>query len=264
MTPAEAKVSFYVIAHEPGAENPSIPTWANHSQNPAGLDNHTARNATRIEIEEVPGAFQLINLASADECRRILNLTESLGYLPDAAVSLPRSIRHNDSFTWLADKATHDLLWQRFAGLINQDPGMLSKQAALGLNARFRFYRYGPGDYFEAHTDGSWPGSEVIDGELVADAYGDRMSQLTFLLFLSDSYEGGRTQFYIDPNNPQRPARDPIHARLVSISTPLGSALCFPHGMHPLHCLHRSETITAGTKYILRSYVLFSLGDINR
>ena len=27
--------SFYIIAHEPGAEHPAIPTWANQSENPA-------------------------------------------------------------------------------------------------------------------------------------------------------------------------------------------------------------------------------------
>jgi hypothetical protein len=30
--------SFYVVAREPGAENPSLPTWANHNANPAALD----------------------------------------------------------------------------------------------------------------------------------------------------------------------------------------------------------------------------------
>ena len=32
---------------------------------------------------------------------------------------------------------------------------------ALGINARFRFYRYQAGDYFKPHTDGAWPGSRA-------------------------------------------------------------------------------------------------------
>ena len=28
---------FYIVAREPGAENPSLPTWANNSVNPVGL-----------------------------------------------------------------------------------------------------------------------------------------------------------------------------------------------------------------------------------
>jgi hypothetical protein len=45
----------------------------------------------------------------------------------------------------------------------------------------------------------------------------------------------------------------------VDIRTPLGAALCFPHGMHPLHCLHSSQAIQSGVKYIIRSDVLFEL-----
>jgi hypothetical protein len=43
----------------------------------------------------------------------------------------------------------------------------------------------------------------------------------------------------------------------VDIRTPAGSVLCFPHGMHPLHRVHSSVPISRGTKYIIRSDVLF-------
>ena len=67
----------------------------------------------------------------------------------------------------------------------------------LGLNNRFRFYRYSKGDYFKPHTDGSWPHSKIINGEFVDDAYGDgRESAMTFLILLSDDYDGGETVFY--------------------------------------------------------------------
>ena len=33
---------------------------------------------------------------------------------------------------------------------------------AVGLNARFRCYKYQGGDYFKFHTDGSWPGSLAV------------------------------------------------------------------------------------------------------
>ncbi|MCZ6471658.1 MAG: oxidoreductase, partial [Gammaproteobacteria bacterium] len=103
---------------------------------------------------------------------------------------------------------------------------------------------------FSPHTDGSWPGSKVIDRQLIANAFSDRWSQLTFLLFLSDEYEGGRTQFYLRSNNHDE-------ATVVNVQTPVGGVLCFPHGMHPLHCLHSSEAIVSGSKYIIRSDVLF-------
>ena len=90
----------------------------------------------------------------------------------------------------------------------------------------------------------------MVDGELLDNAYDDRWSQLTFLLFLNDDFEGGATRFYLDPAD---------KTRVVDVRTPRGGALCFPHGMHPLHCVHGSQPITAGTKYIIRSDVLFEL-----
>lgn len=249
---------FYVIAREPGAEHPAIPTWASHVSNPAKLSTTPPMEVTRRNISGVPGAFQLEGVLAADECRRLIEVTETLGYLEDAAVSLPRSIRHNNSATWVADDTTVDLLWQRCQSLFHPSDDFGGK-AAVGLNARFRFYRYGEGDYFGAHTDGSWPGSRVVDGELIGNAYADRWSQLTFLLFLSADFEGGATRFYLDQANPGQPARGTEGSHSVDIRTPLGGALCFPHGMHPLHCLHGSEAISAGIKYIIRSDVLFEL-----
>jgi len=251
---------FFVVAHEPGAEHPALPTWANHGPNPAGLAPARASAAERIDIDDVPGAFQLLNVLDARECQALMRLTEACGYLPDAAVSLPRAIRHNDNMTWVADEVTAHILWQRCAHAVNQAPALFQGRRAVGLNARFRFYRYATGDYFAPHTDGAWPGSKVAEGKLVTDAYGDRWSQLSFVLFLNDAYVGGSTGFYVSATDPTRPARKGEAAVEVSIRTPTGAALCFPHGLHPLHCLHRSESIVSGTKYIMRTDVLVKTG----
>ena len=249
---------FYIIAREPGAENPAIPTWASRVENPAALATDQATPVTRRDISSVPGAFQLLDVLTSDECARLVTLTESLGYLADAAVSLPRSIRHNHNATWVADDRSIDIIWQRCQAQFRGDEDFEGKRA-LGINARFRFYRYQQGDYFAPHSDGSWPGSRVIDGELVTNAFDDRWSQLTLLLFLSDDYVGGATQFYVDSDDPARPARGLEGAQKIELRTPLGAALCFPHGMHPLHCLHSSQAIQSGVKYIIRSDVLFEL-----
>ena len=239
---------LYIIARQPGAENPSIPTWAGRSDNPTALADMPSLQVTRKEVDGVPGAFQLLNVLAPDECERLIALTERLGYLADAAVSLPRSVRHNDSATWVADDVTTRLLWRRCSLHIHRSD--FGGKQAVGLNARFRFYRYGEGDFFGPHTDGSWPGSRVVDGKLIDDAYDDRWSQLTFLLFLSADFEGGATRFYVDPYD---------RRASVDVRTPLGGALCFPHGEHPLHCVHGSEPIASGVKYIIRSDVLFEL-----
>ncbi len=246
---------FYVIAREPGAEHPEIPTWACRADNPAALAEAAPSAVTRSDVDGVPGAFQLLGVLGADECRSLVELGETCGYLGDAAVSLGRDIRHNDSFTWIADDETCARIWQRCAGLV--DP--IAGRPALGINARFRFYRYQVGDYFGPHTDGAWPGSRIVDGELVTNAFPDRYSQLTILLFLSDDYDGGATQFQVSATDPSRPARFGETVTTVDIRTPLGGALCFPHGSHPQHCVHASTPITQGSKYIIRSDVLFEL-----
>ena len=250
---------FYIVAHEPGAEHHAIPTWASRRDNPAELASDRPPSDRRQSIRDVPGAFQIFDVLDTGECARLVTMTETLGYLEDAAVSLPRSIRHNDNATWVADDETNRIIWNRCAALLQDEDGILGGKAALGINSRFRFYRYGPGDYFAPHSDGAWPGSRVIDDELIANAYDDRFSQLSLLLFLSDQYEGGATQFLVSKSDPALPARNNADMNVVDVRTPLGAVLCFPHGNHPLHCLHASQKIVSGYKYIIRTDVLFEL-----
>ena len=254
------KNEFYIVAHEPGAENPAIPTWANRDSNPIPLArDYNTDIIQRQEATPVPGAFQLLNVLSSSECRRLIDLSEQLGYLKDAAVSLPRQIRHNDNVVWVTDEQTDTILWNRVAPLVGQDLDISDGKKPLGLNARFRFYRYAAGDYFKFHSDGAWPGSRVIEGNLVANAYPDRYSLMTFLLFLNDGYTGGSTRFRVRADDPGLPARRFGHVREVDIRTPKGAALCFPHGTHPLHCVHSGETVLGGSKYIIRTDILYEI-----
>ncbi|MFA0812414.1 prolyl hydroxylase family protein [Microbulbifer epialgicus] len=247
---------FYVIAREPGAEHPALPTWATHRENPASLSGHTPSNIERRDIAEVPGAFQLLNIFSAEECQRLIDITEAVGYLPDAAVSLPRDVRHNDNLTWVVDESTERLIWRRVQDLMQDPEGYFGGREPVGINQRFRFYRYGTGDYFKFHTDGAWPGSRIIDGQLIANGYPDRFSEMTFLVLLSEDFDGGATRFRVNPDNPlQQPSRSAIQD--IDVRTPAGSVLCFPHGMHPLHRIHSSMPIERGVKYIIRTDILF-------
>jgi hypothetical protein len=252
-------LDFYVVAKEPGAEHPALPTWANENANPIELDQDRLAKVERVEVENVPGAYQLLDILSLDECRRFIELTESLGYLPDAPVSLPRSVRHNHNVTWVVDEQTDETIWLRCKDLATDDRGFFDNKEALGINARFRFYRYEKGDFFSPHTDGAWPGSRVIERQLITDAYPDRFSQMSFLIFLSDDFEGGNTQFCVNKSGPTEPARNQEEAEWVGVRTPAGGVLCFPHGYHPLHCLHSSEEIASGVKYIIRTDMLFEI-----
>ena len=251
---------FYVVAYEPGADNPRIPTWANRDSNPCALaTDYSWEEVQFIKLAGVPAAFQLLNVLSMSECRRMIEMSESLGYLKDAAVSLPREIRHNDNVVWVTDEQTDGLIWQRVAPFFEKTSKISQGKKPLGLNARFRFYRYGTGDFFKFHSDGAWPGSRVIEEELVANAYADRFSMMTFLLYLNDNYQGGATRFQVNARNSEEPARYYNEVNEVDVYTPAGAALCFPHGRHPQHCIHSGETILEGTKYIIRTDVLYEL-----
>ena len=247
--------NFYVVAREHGQERTDLPTWADRRAGNIRFDEQPATDPHRRDIEGVPGAFQLLNLLSADECQQFMQITDALGYHLDAPVSLPHSVRHNTNTNWIVDESVDEPMWERARTLI---PELVGGEPALGFNARFRFYRYAAGDYFKPHTDAAWPGSRVRGGELVHDAYGDRLSQMTCLIFLSDGFEGGRTQFYVNPNTGE-PATNPDEMQIVSVVTPKGAALFFPHGFHPQHCLHAGEPVSAGVKYIIRTDVLFGV-----
>ena len=234
---------FYVVSKEPGHTEPDLPVWA--CTEPGGLryDEIPAAVIERKDLPEIPGAFLLLNVLNDGECDRFVQISEALGYHGDAPVSLPRSIRHNSNFNWIVDESVDGPIWDRCRGFFGASE--FDSQQPMGLNARFRFYRYGRGDFFDPHTDGAWPGSRVVNGRLVADSYGDRLSQITALIFLSDGYEGGRTLFHTGPG------------LIVPVHTPKGAILCFPHGMHPQHCVHAGEEVTAGQKYIIRTDVLY-------
>ncbi len=236
-------LEFYVVAREAGHSDSDLPTWASVESGAIQFESSPETPIIRQDLTDVPGGFQLLNVLSHQECDQFIKISETLGYHGDAPVSLPRSVRHNDSFNWVVDDSIDGAIWDRCQNMF--EASSLGGQQSLGLNARFRFYRYGVGDFFSPHTDGAWPGSRVLNGQLTADAYGDRISQMTFLIFLSDGYEGGRTLFHTSPTT------------VASVHTPKGAALVFPHGMHPQHCIHAGEEVTRGQKYIIRTDVLF-------
>ncbi|MGB6020632.1 MAG: oxidoreductase [Sulfurimonadaceae bacterium] len=247
------------MAYEVGAENTPVPTWASKEENPLALDEAYDKTVQRVEVDSVPGAFQLLDLFTKDECEHFVKTTELLGYSEDASVSLPRSVRHNENLVWVADDTTHDIIWDRCKTLMDDNNNIFNGKKPLGLNKRFRIYKYAQGDFFRPHTDGAWPGSSVVDKKLITNAYRDRYSQMTFLILLSDDFTGGATEFYVDKNDPSKPAKRSEDVMVVDVKTPRGGVLCFPHGTHPLHCLHSSEEILSGVKYIVRTDLLFEL-----
>mmetsp|Transcript_9251 Transcript_9251/g.16667 ORF Transcript_9251/g.16667 Transcript_9251/m.16667 type:complete len:253 (-) Transcript_9251:58-816(-) len=239
---------FRVAAREPGAVRSDLPTFA-VSGNLIKFDDTNKPALEREELPDIPGAFMLHNVLTAAECDQLIEASEHMGYTEDAAVSLGRDIRQNQNCVWIAQDDLATIPFERCKPML---PVERMFGEAVGVNARWRFYKYGPGDIFKAHTDGSWPGSGIDpqDGSVVRDAYGDRWSLLTWVLYLNDDFKGGSTRFFLDGSKtqdvPEAPARK-------------GSVLCFYHGHHPLSHVHEGGKVHEGTKYIIRSDVLYKL-----
>jgi hypothetical protein len=249
------KETFKVIAYEPGFHAPALPTWTDNLSNEDVFStSFDTSKVKRVEVPEVPGAFQLLNVLTEEETQKLIDISENLGYDEDSPVSLPHEVRHNENFNWVVSEVIDKTIWERSQHLVTEE---WKGQTAKGINARFRFYKYKEGDFFKPHTDGAWPGSRVIDDKLITNAYPGLYSQYTFLILLSDDFDGGATQFMVSKSNPSEPAKTESDIQLVNVRTPRGGVLCFPHGTHPLHCLHSSEEITKGTKYIIRTDILF-------
>lgn len=104
-------------------------------------------------------------------------------------------------------------------------PFVVDGVSPLGLNERFRFYRYESGQRFKRHIDGRYKRNE------------NEESRITFMVYLNDDYTGGQTRF-----------------KDVVIQPRKGMALFFIHEQK-----HESIPITEGAKYVLRSDVMYTI-----
>ena len=165
---------------------------------------------------------------TAKECQRCIELMEAQGPSP-APISTSRGfvmrpeVRSNSRVIF-DDRRLAAELFDRLAAHI---PSQLLHMRALGVNERFRFYRYQPGQRFALHQDGTFARSA------------DERSLLTFLIYLNHDFTGGETAF---PEEGQR------------IRPQTGMALLFQHLL-----VHEGCPVRSGVKYALRSDIMYRL-----
>jgi hypothetical protein len=170
------------------------------------------------------GIYTIDRFLSAEECRAHISATEAAGYEEATVNTRKGSVANpdirNNSRLILDDLRLAESLWSRLHSSI---PSFLSGRQAIGLNERFRFYRYSPSERFSGHTDAPY---ERPNGE---------KSLLTFMVYLSADFSGGETAFQETVIKPE-----------------LGLALLFRHEL-----FHEGRPVIAGMKYVLRSDVMF-------
>jgi prolyl 4-hydroxylase len=139
-------------------------------------------------IRTIPGAF------SAEECARFLRRAEDVGFhaapITTAAGFVMAPEIRNNTRVMLDDAPLAATLWERLGAAV---PRRLGRFSAVGLNERFRFYRYGPGERFAWHYDGAFQRSP------------EEQSLVTLLIYLDEACEGGSTDFDLpDRDEPLR------------------------------------------------------------
>ncbi len=170
-----------------------------------------------------PRAFSLERFLSADECAALIALAEREGFAAagvrtaDGPKAMP-AIRNNER-AMLAAPDWVALIWQRLGRV---ELPRLEGESALGLPRELRFYKYLPGQRFKMHKDGPWREDGLT-------------SRLTLLVYLNDGFTGGDTDF-----------------RDFRVKPEAGAALLFVHDTW-----HEGAAIEAGTKYVLRSDVMY-------
>ena len=183
---------FRVIHHEKGADRrPANKFDLDIYGQTAPVLDYTVDPAVKQELVPVPfvqGAFAMVDVLSKSECAQIIAAAEAVGYAADEPAGASFSNGSTGTgraaaLVWLADSSSLDPLYERCKPLLPQE---LGGGKLAGLNARWRLYRYGQEAVYRPHVDGAWPGSGIKDGILEYDAFGDRWSRLTFLLYLND------------------------------------------------------------------------------
>ena len=174
-----------------------------------------------------PLVFTIADVFGPAECDAAIARAEQIGF--DAApittgtgfVMRPE-VRNND-------RAMFDdveLAAELFGRIRDMLPRRMCGRRPVGVNERFRCYRYMPGQQFKAHYDGAFQRTAR------------ERSELTLMIYLNDGFTGGGTSF-LDFD--------------VDVAPRRGMALLFQHEV-----LHEGCAVESGVKYVLRSDVMYA------
>ena len=174
--------------------------------------------------------FVIDDFLSKEECVQLITIAEDVGF-EEAKVQIGyghqsaiKSVRNNERIFY-ENKELASKFYNRAKPWLNPSVGIYN---LTGLNELFRFYKYSPGQRFKMHNDGSYERNNT------------ECSFYTFLLYLNDDFAGGETEF----------------ENICTVSPKSGSLLVF---IHPLR--HEGKTLISGTKYALRSDVMYKLAE---
>ncbi|MBF5045853.1 MULTISPECIES: 2OG-Fe(II) oxygenase [Myxococcaceae] len=182
--------------------------------------------------------FLVREALSRAECAEVISEAEA-AHFSATGRDYPPSYRDNDRLV-RDDAGLAERLFARLRPLL---PAQLEDAQGRhwrlhGLNPRFRYCRYREGQRFCIHQDGAWSPRPGV------------RSQLTLMLYLNDArdFRGGHTRYYAE--------RGADSALLGTVQPEAGTAIVFDHALW-----HDGEAVTQGTKYVMRTDVLYTCED---
>ncbi|TEB36156.1 hypothetical protein FA13DRAFT_1727721 [Coprinellus micaceus] len=212
--------------------------------------------AEKIELEcTVVMEDQILiidDLFSPQECKEYVKFIDNLPLelTPPPKKDEATRVNHRFSITSLDfSQKLHSLLSPHLPSFPYPSSVHPKRRAALAegsprhphsFNSNIRIYKYTKGQYFGPHYDDS-----------VKDALTGDTSEWTLLIYLTgeeDGVQGGETLFHQDQRGKPRETITPPLKR--------GSALLHRHGFECM--LHEGSPVLKGTKYVLRSDLMFT------
>jgi prolyl 4-hydroxylase len=174
--------------------------------------------------QNVTDVFVVEEFLDDDQCANFRKLLDHA----DKTLRVDDRFRNNDRVTLTEPELAAGMFKMLHGGVsLHSEPGF----QPVGCNPRFHVYSYNkPGDQFTLHADQPY----ILD---------DTISFYTVLVYLSDEYDGGEA--LIGGTEKFRPDR--------------GTALVFPH-----YILHGAAPLVSGTRYTLRTDVMYRSAKLGR
>lgn len=192
-------------------------------------------------IEPFDHMWIVDDLLDSEECHLLIQRTEEIGYGRTGYNPLYRgNLRLICDDIQLADK-----LWVRIQQLLGSDFYLNDqhgrKWIPVGLNPRFRYAKYYPGDQFGRHAD---------------DCYQDKstkqMSMLTVNIYLNKC-DSGATRFYYYEND-----EHDDKSQIIDILPDFGKCVIFRQ-LPEAEYIHAGLKVESGLKYLMRTDVMFRM-----
>ncbi len=186
----------------------------------------------RLILERPYYCVNLGRVFSEDECERLIQYTEEIGYEP-ALINAEGGEQVLDTSIRKSSRAViddHSFAIEITERIREELPTYMGDGFYLsGCSERMRFLKYEKGEYFYPHYDASYEESAT------------KKTFITVQIYLNDNFGGGHTTFF------------PTDGRVVKYIPAAGDVLLFQHDI-----LHEGFEVTRGIKYALRTDVFYS------